>query len=119
MNTKRLYKLALACLCFSAIFSFSLISFHLDVSLLAFPLAVVFLLAMAFFSIKRLFLEEKLLFISVFREFLQYLPYVLLIAFVFRRAGNHGTSFALDIFSVILWALASITALLILHYINP
>ena len=119
MNTKRLYKLALICFCFLAFFSFSLISFNLDVSLLAFPLAIAFLALMAFFSIKKLFLDENLLFISVFREFLQYLPYVLLVAFVFRRAGKNGTGFILDLFSVIFWLLASASALLILHYINP
>ncbi len=91
MNTKRLSLIAAATCACSALFSFTMISFHADVSLLAFPIALVFSLALAFFSLKKLFLEGNLFFIAVFRELLQYLPYVLLVAFVFRRAGDEGT----------------------------
>ena len=119
MNTKRLSKLALLCGSFSALFSLTLISFHADISLIAFPLSLVFTAFFLFSSIKKLFSENKLVFISVVRELLQYLPYVLLVAFVFRRAGEYGTPFALDVISVILWLLASALTLVLLHYLNP
>ncbi len=119
MNTKRLSKLALLCGSFSALFSLTLISFHTDISLIAFPLSLAFTAFFLFSSIKKLFSENKLVFISVVRELLQYLPYVLLVAFVFRRAGEYGTPFALDVISVILWLLASALTLVLLHYLNP
>ena len=119
MNIKRLSWLTFACASFSALFSLTLLSFHADISVIALPLALVFTLALAFFSIKKLFSEKNLFMISVFRELLQYLPYVLLVAFVFRRAGEYGTPFVLDVISVLLWLLASATTLVILHFLNP
>ena len=119
MNTKRLSLLTSVCASFSALFSLTLISFHIDISLVAFPLALVFTASLAFFSIKKLFFQQNLFMIPVFRELLQYLPYVLLVAFVFRRAGEYGTPFALDLISVFFWIFASILALIILHYLNP
>ena len=119
MNTKKLSFLALFCSGAALLFSLTLISFHVDISLLALPLSLVFTVSLAFFSFKKLFIEENLHFIAVFREYLQYLPYVLLIAFVFRRAGDFGTPFALDLISVILWLLSSILSLVILHFLNP
>lgn len=119
MNTKKLSLLS-ALLCgFSALFSLTMISFHADISLVAFPLALLFTFFTAFSSIKKLFKENNLAFISVFRELLQYLPYVLLIAFVLRRAGKAGTPYVLDAFSVAFWLVSSVLALVILHYINP
>ena len=119
MNTKKLSLLAIFCAASSALFSLTLISFHADISLVALPISLVFTALLAFFSIKKLFGEENLSFIAVFRELLQYLPYVLLVAFVFRRAGESGTPFALDVLSVILWLLSSILSLVILHFLNP
>lgn len=119
MNTKRFSQLSFACSISAALFSLTLVSFNADVSLVAFPLALIFTAALAFFSIKKLFGEENLAFIAVFRELLQYLPYVLLVAFVFRRAGDNGTSFALDLISVILWIIASVCAVVLLHFLNP
>ena len=119
MNTKRLSWLTFACASFSALFSLTLLSFHADISLIALPLALVFTASLAFFSIKKLFFQQNLFMIPVFRELLQYLPYVRLVAFVFRRAGEFGTSFALDVISLLFWLLASGTTLVILHYLNP
>ena len=119
MNTKKLSVLSCACAAFSALFSLTVLSFHADISLIAFPLALVFTAILAVSSLKKLFSESKLAFIAVFRELLQYLPYVLLVAFVFRRAGNFGTPFALDVVSVLLWLFASASALVILHFLNP
>jgi signal peptidase I len=119
MNTKRLSLLTIFCSGVSALFSLTLISFNADISLVALPLSLIFSAALAFFSIKKLFGENNLSFIAVFRELLQYLPYVLLVAFVFRRAGEKGTPFALDLISVLLWILASGLALVILHFLNP
>ena len=99
MNIKKLNKISVVCCAFSALFAVSVVSFHGDISLLAFPLALVFSAVLAFASLKKLFKENNLCFISVFRELLQYAPYVMLISFVLRRAGKTDTSFALDFIS--------------------
>ena len=119
MNTKNLSVLSRACVIGTALFSLSLLSFHPDISLIAFPFSLIFTGCLAFFSLKKLFADSALAFIAVFRELLQYLPYVMLVAFVFRRAGNYGTPFALDVLSVLLWLFSSALALVILHYLNP
>lgn len=119
MNTKKLAYLTAGLCVSSAIFSLTMISFHADVSLAAFPLSLVFTFFTAASSIKKLFKDKNLCFISVYRELLQYLPYVLLVAFVLRRAGAYGTPYALDVFSVVFWILTSVFVLVVLHFLNP
>lgn len=119
MNSKKLSFLTFLLCIFSFLFCLTVISFNADISLSAFPLALIFTFFTAFSSIKKLFKENNLVFISVFRELLQYLPYVLLIAFVLRRAGKFGTPYVLDAFSVAFWLVSSVLTLVILHYINP
>ncbi|MBQ4377797.1 MAG: signal peptidase I [Treponema sp.] len=119
MNTKKLSLLAILSSGAAALFSLTLLSFHWDISLAAFPLAALFTAAVSFFSLKKLFSEGNPCFIAVFRELLQYLPYVLLVAFVFRRAGEYGTPYVLDLVSVILWIIATGLSLVILYYLNP
>ncbi|WP_407425106.1 signal peptidase I [Treponema sp.] len=119
MNIKKIQTLSFACCIFAALFSLSLFSFNADISLIAFPVSTIFTVFLAFFMLKKLFSDSNLAFIAVSREFLQYLPYVLLVSFVFRRAGNSGTPFVLDLISVILWLFACIFSLVILHYLNP
>lgn len=119
MNTKKLRSVSLVCIVSSALFSLSTLSLHADISLAAFPLSALFTAALALVSVRKLFAESRLAFIAVLRELLQYLPYVLLISFVLRRAGNFGAPPALDIVSVILWLASSLSALVILHFLNP
>ena len=119
MNTKKLAYLTVGLCVSSAIFSLTMISFHADVSLAAFPLSLVFTFFTAAASIKKLFKEKNLYFISVYRELLQYLPYVLLVSFVLRRAGAYGTPYILDVFSVVFWILTSFFVLVVLHFLNP
>ena len=119
MNIKKLNKISVVCCAASALFSLSVLSFHADISLLAFPLIVVFTAFLAFSSIKKLFKDNNLSFIAVFRELLQYAPSVMLISFVLRRAGESGTPFVLDVVSVLLWLFTSAVSLYILHYLNP
>lgn len=119
MNTKKLSLLSLLICAFSFLFSLTVVSFHADISLAAFPLALIFTALTAFASVKKLFKENSLRFISVYRELLQYLPYVLLIAFVLRRAGASGAPFILDALSVAFWLASSVLALVVLHYLNP
>lgn len=119
MNGKKLSLLSAACLCAAALFCLTTLSFHADISLAAFPLGLVFTALTAFFGVRRVFRAGATAYIPVFRELLQYLPYVLLIAFVLRRAGAFGTPIALDAVSVLCWLAASVLAVIVLHYLNP
>ncbi len=128
MDTKKLSKIAFACLCLAFAFTLSSISFNADVSLLAFPIAAVFSLVLAHFSLRKLFRlggsaaldgePGRAVYIPVVRVLLQYLPYVLLISFVFRRAGENGTPFFLDVLQVVLWLSVSVLALVMLHFLG-
>ena len=119
MNTKRFSFLVLVCCALSAAFALTTISFSFDVSILAFPLVVVFTAVLAFSSLKKIFKDNSLSYIAVFRELLQYEPYVLLIAFVVRRAGKNGTPQWCDAISVLLRLLISVLVLVLLHFLNP
>ncbi len=119
MNTKILQKISIALVAISVLFSISSISLKFDISILAFPLCAIFSFVLFLFSVKRLFLQEKLSAIPVFRELLQYEPYVLLVAFVLRRAGDFGTDAILDILQIFLWIFATALVLVISHFLNP
>ncbi len=119
MTIKKFGLLTKICLGLSCAFALTTISFHADISLLAFPLSLIFTLVLAFSSIKMLLGETKLNFIAVLRELFQYEPYVLLIAFVLRRAGDSGTPHLIDSLSVLLWLATSFLTLVLLHYLNP
>ncbi|GMO14634.1 MAG: signal peptidase I [Treponemataceae bacterium] len=102
-----------------AVFSISNVVFALDASVAAFPLAAVFSAALIYFGRACFFVQggnPKLL--PVVRKLLQFLPFVLLIAFIFRRAGVIGTSFVFDAFSVFLWILSTALSFVILYAIN-
>ena len=63
--------------------------------------------------------DARLAALPVYRTLLQYAPYVLLIAFVLRRAGANATPLFLDALSVLLWLAAAALVLFLLHFINP
>ena len=117
MNKDKLKVLSLAAVISSAVFSVFCFSWHLDVSLFAFPLAVVFTCFLFWSGYSQLFGKKDLRFISVFRTLLQYEPYVLLIAFVLRRAGNYGTFYLIDLIEVVFWCVTSVLSLWFLHYL--
>ncbi|MCR5723744.1 MAG: signal peptidase I [Treponema sp.] len=118
MSCKRLSFLALFCGFSTALFSFTMISFHADVSLVAFPLSIMFTVAL-YAASRMLFLKGSVSVLPAYRTLLQYAPYVLLIAFVLRRAGTYGTLFMIDALAVLFWVVSSALVLILLHYINP
>lgn len=122
MNIQKLSKLSFACCGLSAIFAISLLSFSSGITFLSFLISAIFTVVLSFFIIKKLFNKDEkknASFIPVVRLLLQYEPYVLLISFVLRRAGEFETSFALDVIQVILWCLVVICVLSILTFIKP
>ena len=94
------------------IFTILELSFHADISLLAFPLAAAYLALTFWFLIKKIFFETdgKRLLLAI--KLNEYLPYFLFITFILRRAGNDGTSFVVDVFAVISWFIIFVFAYL-------
>ncbi len=119
MNIKRLSLINNVCICSSALFVLLTLSFHLDVSLVAFPLSAFFLAWYICVSYIKLFKQNKTKYIAAFRELSCYMPFVFLISFVLKRAGNYGTSIVIDYISVILWLVSSVAGSVIQYYISP
>ncbi len=118
MKFDRLTTTLLATIGSAILFSLLNISFSLDASFFAFPLTALFTGALAF-CIFLLLKYSDCTKLSVIRKLLQYLPFVLLASFIFRRAGMHATSYLYDLICVVLWIISSVVSLYALHLINP
>ena len=103
---------------FAALFSFSNIYFGLDAAAFAFPLALAFnaaLFCAAYFGLLK---NASRLNFNAAKKLLQYQPFAHLIAFILRRSGERGTSFALDAASVFFWLLSFAASLAILRFFS-
>lgn len=92
----------------SLVFSFVNLVFASDISVVAFPLSLLFTAILIYCALFQLYRQRNLKMVSIVRKLYQYLPFILLVAFVFRRSGATGTSHGFDILSVLLWLIASI-----------
>lgn len=100
------------------LFSIFSLSFHGDISLLALPLAALFTaltVYVAYFKMLRKTDGSKA-FASL--KLIQYLPFVLLLSFIIRRAGKQGTAYWYDVISVILWCVNFIGSVIISYCMN-
>lgn len=104
-------------LLFSALFSLFSIHFAADISLLAFLVAAAGTLATGYFSLA-VFKRNEAARLPVLRKLFQYLPYILLVAFILRRAGKTGTAYWYDVITVILWCFVFISSLVVLYFMN-
>ena len=122
MNIKKLSNMTFALCVLSGAFALSSLSPRADVSALALPLSLAFTALLFLFTKRRLFASndgaEAARRIPAARELLQYEPYVLLVAFVLRRAGADGTPSALDLAQVLLWLAVSVLCLAVLHFLK-
>ena len=71
----------------AALFTLFTISFHADISLLAFPLALIYFGITCWFLLKKLVIDTdgKHLYAAI--KLNEYLPYLFFITFILRRAG--------------------------------
>ncbi len=86
----------------AVILSLFSLSLHADISLIAFPVAVIYTGITVFFCMRTIFKQNAKL-IPLILRLTQYLPFVLLFCFVIRRAGQSGTPFWYDIITVLCW----------------
>ena len=94
----------------AVIFALLEISLHADISLLAFPLALAYLAVTFWFLIKKVVLDTDGTHILAAIKLNEYLPYLLFITFIIRRAGKTGTPFIVDVFAVISWFIVFVLA---------
>jgi len=102
----------------AACFSVLNLSFHADISILAFPLSVVFTACIAYFSLVPLFKNDNPAFIPLVRKIIQYEPYAFIAVFIIRRAGVDGTSFRLDLFTVLFWLILTVSSFILQYYFS-
>lgn len=87
----------------AAIFTLLNLSFHADISLLAFTLSLIYLAVTCWFLLKKLVFDTDGTYLYAAIKLNEYLPYFLFITFIIRRAGKTGTPFVVDVFAVISW----------------
>ncbi|MBS7260479.1 MAG: signal peptidase I [Treponema sp.] len=100
---KRLKLLIFIELAAAAIFTLLNLSFHADISLLAFPLSMIYLAVTCWFLLKKLVFDTDGTYLYAAIKLNEYLPYFLFITFIIRRAGKTGTPFIVDVLAVISW----------------
>ena len=97
----------------AALFTLLLINFSLDISLLAFPLALIFSGSLVYLSFFKIFKKTDGSKAMAVLKLTQYLPYFLLLCFILRRAGKNGTSSFYDFITVLLWIIVFVTSLIL------
>lgn len=97
----------------AALFTLLLINFSLDISIIAFPLALIFSATLFYLSYFKIFKETDGSKAMAVLKLTQYLPYFLLLCFILRRAGKNGTSSFYDLITVLLWLLIFVTSLIL------
>lgn len=102
----------------SVIYTFSLINFSFDVSLLAFPVSLAGTFFLFYFLLYKAVKLEQYSAVAPSVKFLQYIPFIHLASFILRRAGKNGTFYWYDVFTVFLWCLIFIASLVALYYLN-
>ena len=99
--------------CAAILFTLFSVSFHADISLLAFPLCLVYTGIYVYFTIIKLVKETNGKYFITVEKLNSYLPYLFLVAFIIRRAGDNGTSFAYDLITVFLWVIVFVTTIIL------
>lgn len=90
-------------LCAATLFTLLLFPVRFDISVLAFPLALIYVALTVWFSYFKMIKKTDGTHFYKVIKLTEYLPYFLFICFIFRRAGENGTPFWLDVCSVLLW----------------
>lgn len=101
------------------LFSVFQLHFTFGASLLAFFIGIIFTVFLAFFTLHTLNGLYKKEILTVIIKLYQYVPFILLIAFIFRHVGGKSLAYALDLIIVLLWVCATVSAQFVLYYLNP
>ncbi|MBQ6568327.1 MAG: hypothetical protein IJL80_14870, partial [Treponema sp.] len=86
-----------------------------DISILAFPLALLFTLLTGYLSYSRLIKRNEAGLLPTIIRIFQYEPFVLIAAFVLRRSGKAGMPFIIDLLTCLVWLGLTGLSFAILH----
>lgn len=101
------------------LFSILSVSFHFDLSILAFIVAGAFTAICVYVCYFKVLRKTDSTHITAVLKLTQYLPFVLLLAFILRRAGANGTSYIYDLITVLVWCVNFIFSLVLSSCMNP
>ncbi|MCQ2573613.1 MAG: signal peptidase I [Treponema sp.] len=101
---------------FSAVYTLFTLSFKADISLLAFPLSVVFTAFFIYFGFFKVYLKKDQKYFYKTLKFVQYVPTVFLLTFIIQRAGKEGKPYWLDFICAVLWILVFIYSFVLQYY---
>ncbi len=102
----------------SILFSLFSISFHADASLISFPIALSFTALAVYFAYFLMLKKGDGSRVFGVLKIIQYLPFVLLLAFIVRRVGKQPTAFWYDLISVLLWCLIFVFSMILSYCMN-
>ena len=100
------------------LFSLFSLSFHADISLVAFPVSLIYTAITVYFCFFKVDHKKDATHIPVILRLTQYLPFVLLFCFIIRRAGEYGTAYWYDVVTVLIWCVVFIFSLILSHCMN-
>ena len=103
----------------AVLFSLFLFPVHFDISALAFPLALCYSALTIYLTLFKMVRKTDGTHIFAVIKITEYLPYVLFITFILRRAGNYGTPFWYDVITVILWFIVFVLSYLTSRVLYP
>ena len=103
-------KIMLCELIASLLFCLFNISFSFDISLLAFPISIVFTVILGYLHFIKLVKKGDGSFAPAVSKMNEYLPYLNLLVFILRRAGKEGVPYFVDVIQVILWVIFTVSA---------
>ncbi|HZK20078.1 MAG TPA: signal peptidase I [Treponemataceae bacterium] len=103
---------------FTILFSVLQISFKVDISIIAFLLSVIYTGAVLFVSLVLVKKQSSLSGLRAMSKLYEYAPFVYLISFVLRRAGDGDTSYAYDVICVLLWLIILVLVIFIRYQLH-
>ena len=112
---QRFTRLILANFFLSCFFSLLNVPTAFDISILAFPIAVLFTLLAGAFSYVKLLKGGNVSLLPLIIRILQYEPFVFIAAFVIRRSGASGLPYFIDLVSCLTWLALTVLSFVILH----
>ncbi|MCR5289497.1 MAG: signal peptidase I [Treponema sp.] len=115
---KKMFALFYASYICSILFCLCALSWNLDISLTAFPLSFLYSAVIVWVVHFKWIKNNNPLVISAVRKLLQYQPFVLLAAFILRRAGEKGTVYVVDVIAVLLWCAITVLSFIILYHLD-
>lgn len=102
----------------AGLFSLLSINFSLDISFFSFVVCALGTGFLSFFLFFKLYKKSDYSAYKVTVKLLQYEPFILLLGFIMRRAGKHGTFYWYDVITVLLWCAVFCASQVILYYLN-